>query len=127
MQLLPSYLFGSLTASLGLTTDLETTAVFSTLFVDCQVPAEPGAGITLKIDDKPEDVTIYYVRDGNQPTVDLDKTTVIGAAGAVNVPSGRQITLKGYIGDQLISSFAITPYAKHFTYVTMYPRVYTIQ
>jgi hypothetical protein len=131
IQLLPTFLYDSLAGSLMVEADLETKATFSALFVDCQEPAKPAAGVTLKIDDKPgldlADVHYYYVRDGNQPDTNLDKTTVIGAAGAVNVPSGVQITLKGYVGDTVVSSYAITPYAKRMTYVTMYPRVYTVQ
>jgi hypothetical protein len=131
IQLLPTVLYDQLAFALGVPADLETKATFSALFVDCQEPAKPAAGVTLKIDDQPgvdlTDVHYYYVRDGNQPDVNLDKTTVIGAAGAVNVPSGVQITLKGYVGETMVSSYAITPYANRMTYVTMYPRVYTVQ
>jgi hypothetical protein len=127
IQLLPTALYGALSSALGVEADLQNKATFSALFLDCQSTARPGAGVSLTVDDKPEDVHIYYVRDGNQPDVSLDKTTVIGAAGAVNVPSGRQITLKGYVGDTLITSYAITPYANRMTYVTLYPRVYSVQ
>jgi hypothetical protein len=124
IELVPTVLFGALGASLGVDVDIENNASINVLTVDCSEPPVPQAGIRLTLSDTLETTEIYYVTDGNLPDTKLDSTTVAGAAGAVNLQAGKQITIKALLGDRVISSFPVTPYANRMTYVNLYPRLY---
>jgi hypothetical protein len=122
IELVPTVLFGALGASLGVDVDVENKASINVLTLDCN--EEPQPGIQLLISDTLDTTEIYYVNAGNTPDTKLDRTTVAGAAGAVNLAPGKQITVKVVLGERVISSFPVTPYANRMTYVDLYPRSY---
>jgi len=124
IELVPEVLFGALGSSLGVDVDVEHTASINALMVDCGDPPLPQAGLRLTLSDMPPKSAIYYVSAGNTPDTMLDRTTVAGAAGAVNLTPGKQITIKFLLNDRVMSSFPVTPYANHMTYVNLYPRQY---
>jgi hypothetical protein len=123
IELIPAHLIPALGAGLGVEVD-PNKAMINVLTLDCSEPPQPRPGLRLELSDNPEGAAIFYLTDGNIPDTMLDATTVAGTAGAVNLESGKQITIKAVLGDRVISSFRVTPYANHMTYVNLYPRVY---
>ena len=124
IELVPTVLFGALGASLGVDVDVENKASINVLMVDCSEPPVPQPGVRLEISNKLPETEIYYVSAGNTPDITLDRTTIAGAAGAVNLEAGKQIIIKAVLGDRVLSSFPVTPYANRMTYVNLYPRLY---
>lgn len=123
IELIPANVIPQLGLALGVVID-PTKALINVLTMDCSEPPVPQAGIRLELSDKPEGSEIFYLTDGNIPDISLDATTSAGAAGAVNLESGKQITVKAVLGDRVISTFPVTPYANSMTYVNLYPRSY---